>query len=396
MRLDFVVPRYGREVIGGAEAAVRMLAERLVSSLGWDVRVLTTCARDSRTWANEFAPGSSVEGGVRVERFVSEAGRDKGFDKLAFTVLYGPNPSFEDQVRLIDLQGPVSSGLLDAATSSDAELVAFTPYLYHPVVYGVPRLGRRAVVHPAAHDEPVFRLDVVEPVFQSAGGFAYYTHAERQLVERRFDVGHVPGVVVGLGVDAPESPPDASAARRALGLDDDEPFLLCVGRVDEGKGARLLAESFAAYKERRPGPLKLVFIGQVVDRPAERADVVVAGMVDDAVKWGAYAAASALVQPSPNESFSLVLIEAWLAGAPVLVNAACPATWEHAVRSGGGLRFGSYPEFEVAVDRLVGDEGLRRRLAERGRAYAEGEFSWAAVLDRYARFMSSCGMRAGR
>lgn len=396
MRIDYVVPRYGRDVVGGAEAAVRMYAERLVSELGWEVGVLTTCARDSRTWTNEFPPGQTVEAGVRVDRFLSESGRHKDFDKLAYSVLNRDDPPFEDQVRLIDLQGPVSSGLLHAAESSDADVVVFTPYLYHPSVYGVPRLDGRAVVHPAAHDEAVFRLDVVEPVFRSAAGFVYYTDAERHLVERRFGVGHVPGLVAGLGVGAPVSPPDAGAARAALGLDGGEPFLLCVGRVDQSKGTRLLADAFAAYKDRRPGPLKLVFVGQVVDRPAERPDVVVAGMVDEAVKWGAYAASTALVQPSPYESFSLVLVEAWLAGAPVVVNAACAATREHAARSRGGLWFSTYPEFEVAVERLTGDDALRARLAARGRSYAQARFSWPALLHRYAQFMSSCVVRASR
>ena len=45
---------------------------------------------------------------------------------------------------------------------------------------------------------------------------------------------------------------DADAARAALGLDD-RPYLLCLGRVDDGKGARLLAECFARYKDRRGG-----------------------------------------------------------------------------------------------------------------------------------------------
>lgn len=396
MRLDFVVPRYGRDVVGGAESAVRMLAERLVAELGWDVGVLTTCARDSRTWANEYRPGVTHEAGVRVERFVCESGRDAGFDRLALSVFKRTDPPLEDQVRLIDLQGPVSAGLLDAASSSTADVVACTPYLYHPIVYAVPRLARRAVVHPAAHDEEMFRLDVLEPVFRCAGALVYYTHAERHLVERRFPVADKPSLVAGLGVDRPVSPPDPAMARRALGLGDDEPFLLCVGRVDEGKGTRLLAESFAAYKDRRPGPLKLVFLGQVVDRPSERPDVIVAGMVDDAVKWGAYAAATALVQPSPHESFSLVVVEAWLAGCAVLVNAACPATREHVVRSGGGLTFASYPAFEVALDRLVDDRGLRGRLGDRGRLYAEAEFAWPVVLERYARFVFSCGVRARR
>lgn len=389
MRLAYVVPRYGAEVVGGAEMAVRMLVERVASSLDWSVEVLTTCARDSRTWANEYASGTSVENGVTVHRFAA-TGRDPGFDAFSGHVLLGPTPSWSDQQEWMQMQGPVSDELLDAAASSEADLVVFSPYLYDPIVRGVPRVGGRAVVHPAAHDEPALALPILAPVFTDAAGFVFYTHGERRLVERRFAVGHTPSLVLGLGVEPPASPPDPAA----LGID--EPYLLCVGRVDESKGTGLLAQAFAAYKARRPGPLKLVFAGQVVDRPVEHPDVVVAGPVPEDVKWGGYAGAVGLVQPSPYESFSLVLIEGWLAGAPALVNAACLATREHVSRSGGGLTFGSYAEFEVAVDRLLGDPGLRGRLAEAGRAYAESAFAWPVLLERYARFMSSAVDRTRR
>ena len=389
MKVDFVVPRYGRDVVGGAEMAVRMLAERLVSELHWDVGVLTTCARDSRTWANEYAPGTTVESGVAVHRFTSPAGRHPDFDAFSTPVLLGPPPSLSDQRTWVEMQGPVCPDVLKAASSSEAELVVFSPYLYYPTVHGVPLVAERAVLHPAAHDEPALGLPLLREVFESAAALVFYTHGERRLTERRFAVAQRPQLVLGLGVDPPPSAPDPAA----LGVN--EPYLLCVGRVDESKGTGLLARAFAVYKSRRPGPLKLVFVGQVVDRPPPHPDIVVAGMVDEDVKWGAYAGATALVQPSPYESFSLVLIEAWLAGAPSLVNAGCLATREHVSRSGGGLWFGSYAAFEVAVDRLLADEALRAGLAARGRSYAEANFAWPVLLNRYDRFMSSV-LLAGR
>ena len=52
MKLSFVTPRYGTEVIGGAETAARMLAERLCLRPDWEVEVLTSCAMDHLTWEN--------------------------------------------------------------------------------------------------------------------------------------------------------------------------------------------------------------------------------------------------------------------------------------------------------------------------------------------------------
>ncbi|HTI33116.1 MAG TPA: hypothetical protein VL422_05515, partial [Miltoncostaea sp.] len=71
----FVVPRYGRGVVGGAEMLCRLLAEDLAGA-GVPVEVLTTCAVDHFTWADHHPPGTTVEGGVPVHRFRVEPTRD--------------------------------------------------------------------------------------------------------------------------------------------------------------------------------------------------------------------------------------------------------------------------------------------------------------------------------
>ena len=85
----------------------------------------------------------------------------------------------------------------------------------------------------------------------------------------------------------------------------------------------------------------------------------------------------------------MVLAESWSAGTPVVVNAECRATVEHCRRSGGGLSFAGFGEFEAELDRLLGDEQLRRRLGARGRAYVDRWFRWPRVIDRYATFVES-------
>jgi len=91
-----------------------------------------------------------------------------------------------------------------------------------------------------------------------------------------------------------------------------------------------------------------------------------------------------------------VVAEAWSARTPVLVNAACGATVEQCARSGAGLRFDGYGEFEVALDLLLGDPELRRTLGRRGRAYVDGRFRWPLVTDRYATFVESVAGRKKR
>jgi glycosyltransferase involved in cell wall biosynthesis len=162
---------------------------------------------------------------------------------------------------------------------------------------------------------------------------------------------------------------------------------LCLGRIDRHKGVHLLVELFEAYKARHPGPLRLVLAGPVVDPPATGAEVEVVGPVSEDEKWDLLTGALALVSPSPWEAFSLAVAESWSARTPVLVHAGCGATVEHCRRSGGGLSFAGFGEFEVAVERLCADGDWRRALGERGRAYVDGRFRWPVVTDRYARFL---------
>ena len=117
--------------------------------------------------------------------------------------------------------------------------------------------------------------------------------------------------------------------------------------------------------------------------------MIVTGPLDDDAKWSALAGAEVLVNPSANESFSIVLLEAWSVGTPALVNARCGATSEHVRRSRGGLAFAGYAEFEAALDALVDASPLRTAMAESGRAYVERLFAWPVVTERYLRWLAS-------
>jgi glycosyltransferase involved in cell wall biosynthesis len=229
-------------------------------------------------------------------------------------------------------------------------------------------------------------------VFTAARALAFFSGVERALVRQRFPVEATPQAVIGLGVDGGSG---SEAAFRAASGVGDRPYVLCLGRVDEGKGTTVLARFFSEYKARHPGDLALVLVGPVVSPPPAHEDIFVTGSVDEDAKWGALAGARLLVSPSPNESFSIVLMEAWLSGLPVVVNGRCPVTVDHSRRSGGGVWYDDYASFEAGLDRLTGDVRARAALAFAGRRYVEREYRWPVVIDRYARFLEAVAGGAG-
>ena len=123
------------------------------------------------------------------------------------------------------------------------------------------------------------------------------------------------------------------------------------------------------------------------------ADILDLGFVTPQNKADAYAAALVLCQPSLLESFSLVMMEAWLAGAPSLVHGRCAVTRDHCLASNGGLFFDDYFEFAEALDLLARDEALRRRMGEAGRAYVLAHYTWDRVTDNYLAVLRGVGAR---
>jgi len=391
MKVAFVTPRYGLDVMGGAESGARQLAERLVADCGWEVEIFSTCALDHLTWDNVLPSGDSVLNGVTVHRFASTSGRVPEFYELDGRLRAAPSEaSLEESRRWLELNGPVTPDLVDAVARSDAEVIAFYPYLYYPTVMGMELASAPRVLHPAAHDEPALYLEVFDTTFTGADAICYHTAAERRLVQRRHKVAQIPQVVLGLGVSPVVQGGRAGGAVLGIG---DRPYVVSVGRVDEHKGSSMLASFFRTYKQRHPGPLALALVGPIAASIAQHDDIVLTGTVSEADKGDIVRDATASISPSALESFSLVVLEAWQQSVPVMVNATCDPTREHCERSGGGLWFGSYRQFEAELERLCDDAPLRSVLGARGRAYVDRFYQWPGLIARYARFLTDVRRR---
>jgi len=391
MRLLFVAQRYGREVFGGAEFACRQFATHLAAR-GHDVEVLTSCAVSYVDWANHYPSGPETLDGVSVHRLpVEHAREDRFFGPLNARVISGhkPLPQYI-QRHWMKVQGPWLPGLQPwlwkHARSYDT--VIFFTYLYYTTWAGLPVVRARnvpAVLHPTAHNEPMLYLQLFDTMFRHPTAFGFLTEEEESLVKRRFRVRQ-PSVVTGIGIDMGLSG-DEGAFRSEFGLGD-RPYLLFLGRVDPGKGSDELFDFFTAYKQRNPGPLMLVIVGEPVKPPPTHPDVLLTGFVSDAVKQSAIEGALALVQPSYFESFSMALTECWSHRKPAVVQGACEVLVGQVRRSGGGIPYVGFAEFEAAVDMIMANPELAASLGAAGYDYTAQHYRWDRFTRNYEAFLS--------
>jgi glycosyltransferase involved in cell wall biosynthesis len=379
VRLLFVPPRFGEETVGGAERLVHALATHAVPD-GWNAEVATTCATNHFTWENALPAGESFEDGIVVRRFEVGLRQDRRYHELHPRVLNG-TATYADELEWLghSVWSPELQRFLEES-AADYDLAIFSPYLFGTTLWGAQVDPDRSALIPCLHDEPYARLTTVRTVVEATRGCLFNAPAEERLARRLYSVRA--GGVVGMGFEAPHGPPTARFAdRRGLGT-----YLLCAGRIEEGKRVDVAVEYVVQYAAERSNAPKLVLIGSGTYQPPKAAmDVVVhAGLLDPAERRAAYAEALAIVNASHMESLSIVLMEAWLEGTPALVAVGSDVLREHAERSGGGLVFGSYEEFRDAVDELLEDESRRLALGEAGRAYVLDEYGWPSVRRRFS------------
>lgn len=385
MKLAVVVQRYGEEVIGGAELHARWIAERLAQR--HDVEVLTTCALEYLTWENEYAPGPAVVGGVPVRRFpVAKRRTPEGFDDLSSKVHFFPHSDDEER-RWMEEHGPVTPALLEYleghARVYDALL--FFSYRYWTTYHGLRVAPARSVLVPTAENDRALRLRIFRDLFSVPAAIAFNSPEERELLAEVSGRGDLPGEVVGVGIDDARTVPPDEIRRRLDVLGD---YVVYVGRIERQKGCDRLFDDFIRFVGDGATHLNLVLVGKAVLEVPRHPNITHLGVLSDSDKLSVLGAGRMLVHPSPFESLSMSLLEAWKMGRPALVNGRCDVLRGQVVRSGGGLYYSSYEEFAECLRWLLDRPDAADALGRSGRGYFERNYSWDVVLEKYERLLA--------
>jgi glycosyltransferase involved in cell wall biosynthesis len=403
--LAIVIPWFGAELKGGAEQQAFQLATRLAAR-GREVEVLTTCCRSFQDdWAtNHLPPGLVREHGVGVRRFPVGARDAEAFDRVNAKLLAltpaslrrGVSPVSGADAGIFAGENINSPALVEylRAHGDDYSAFVFIPYMFAPATEGLPLVAERAFLQPCLHDEPAAYLPVVEELFHRARLVLFNSDGERELAARLYGASVFPrSLVVGEGIEPPVASTEQLADALPSELRDDTPFVLYLGRRDELKNTGLLVAAFRRFKEDAPGsPLKLVLAGAGARSYDERGrDIFDLGLVSEETKTALLVACRALFQPSRNESFSRVLMEAWSYGArPVAAHRECLATALAVERAGGGWLAATEAEWAQlfsSVARAPVEE--LAAMGARGRAYATAHADWDSVVARYEELLSA-------
>jgi glycosyltransferase involved in cell wall biosynthesis len=171
--------------------------------------------------------------------------------------------------------------------------------------------------------------------------------------------------------------------------------LLCVGRIDPIKNQGWLLDQAPAIFQRHPTAL-LVLAGPCTDEPygeLMRRKIQELGLQDrvlltgglppnDPRLIGLMQEARALLLPSLSETFGLVILEAWAAGAVVVSSRASgPSALIKDGENGWLFNLDQAGPFHDAVHRALTDPALSRRMASCGAALTQ-EYSLKALAGR--------------
>ncbi|MBU1626900.1 glycosyltransferase family 4 protein, partial [bacterium] len=371
MRIAFVIQRYGENITGGSESLCRQITERLASR--YEVEVITSCAEDYITWNNIFEEGIDNVNGIRVRRFrVVEPRYINSFNQLSNEVLLSGQP-FQRQEEWVVKQGPHTPEILRyiKENKDKYDVFIFFTYLYYPTYFGLQLVPEKSIFVPTAHNEPAIYLDIYKALFFIPRGIAFNTSMEKELVHQIFKNKHIPWEVTGTGIEEPQDA-DVEGFKRKYGIK--EPYILNMGRIEEGKGSKKLLEYFCKFKGENDIQLDLVLIGQLLIDIGKRDDVRFLGYISEGEKFGAIKGAETIMVPSPFESLALAQLEAWSCKRPTVSAAECDVTKAHAKDSGGGLVYSNYEEFVVNIKTILKEKSLGEKLGESGFEYVKKNY----------------------
>ncbi len=391
-RIAFVNQRYGEDVLGGSETYTRETAEALAKRDDLEVEVLTSKARDFKTWANYYENDVEEINGVTVRRYKTDKNRNRLVQRslmILKNVFCISSIGLEE--KRLKARGPYTPDLIEYIKEHKDEYDAFifVTYMYYPTYFGAREVYDKAFFVPTAHNEEPIYMEIYKELFNNVKGIIYLTEEEKKFVNKQFKNSKVSSIVNGMGIRIPKA--DEEEEETPLdAIKNDEKFpdkyIIFCGRIEENKGCRMLTDYVIKYNSENEERIGLVLTGRSSMTIPENENIKYLGFVSDEDKFRAMKGSFAICVPSAYESFSITLLEGMGCGKPALVNAKSEVLKGHIERSGAGEAFETYEEFEKGVRKLL-DEDVNRELGSKAKQYVEDNYSPEHAAEAFADFI---------
>jgi glycosyltransferase involved in cell wall biosynthesis len=373
-KLCFITPIFSNEAFGGAERLVWEYSQLL--SNHFELEILTTTARDYRTWKEFYKPGIERISNLTIRRFTVRHGRSLFFSYFHKKALkQGQNLTDKMFQKWLKLQGPYSPDLIKYLEENHSDYLKFIffTYLYYPVVASLPLVKNKAICVLTLHDEPMAYFPQFKNLFTDEIIYSFNVPEEKILFKKVFHFTPSYSSVIGMHFQP---------IAKVKAIKKSKPYFLYMGRIEKGKGIYELIEYFLYWKQYSDLDCELILLGGG-EIPKNIPDsIIFTGYVSEDEKSAWIEGCEFLINPSPMESFSIVLMEAWLREKAVLVNASSDTMKNHCIRSNGGLYFKNRESFLLSMDFLVEQPDKRIEMGKNGKRYVEANYSKERVKEK--------------
>jgi len=387
-KIIIVTPWFGK-FAGGAEVLAKTLALEF-NKRGVESLVFTTCCKSpyANWWENDYEAGIYDVYGLKTHRFKVNNTKTEYEDALGTFIHNKANMTqlqqknfFESGINSDDLVKTLSHYIEDGY-----EVIAMPYYqgLTHSVVNTYPN---KVSITPCFHDEEPFYFKPIETLLKNAKHIFYNALEEKQLTIKHY--GHTIGktvveaTVAGVGVELMENSSDSITIK-----DIPTNYFIYMGRKEKGKNVHKLVEWFDSYTKQNLLETKLIFIGGG-DKSLIPSDdrFIDYGFVNEAEKSYLLKNAIALINLSENESFSIVIMEAWLNKTAVIVHGSCSVTKGHAIRGNAGLYPSNEEEFCDCLTYMENYKEDTKIMGENGYIYVQKNYTHDTVIEKYLKEM---------
>ncbi len=386
-KIGVIIQRFGEEIIGGSEFYSLNLLKKL--SDRYEITVYTTTAKDYLTWENEYPQGESKIGNIKVKRFSVKQQRDiKEFNRFSEIFFKKENRTLDEEKDWLIKQGPFVPELIETVKKEQDfyDMFFLFTYLYYPTVFSIPVIKKPKILIPTTHDELPLYMKIMEDTFYKPEIILALTEQELALINKKFPhkKNQIRALIGGIGIEPPARINEIEFLKKQTPM---IPYIVYIGRIDEGKGVNFLIDNFLEYSSKNY--CQLVLGGKKNMNIPSDFRIKYLGYLSDIEKWQVLKGASLYVHPSMYESLSISMLEAMSVGTPVLVNGNSPVMKDHIDKSNAGLYYYSKEDFLESMDYLLKNKKLCEKMGEFGKKYVKDNYSWDKLLNNIEKIINN-------